>query len=203
MVSDQGGRLRNNAALSYTAPNSAVVTTQQPLQFPTMSETSALLDIAILSPADHPDHPYSSWPSLPPNPIGRLALLTPAITAAAARSSLLTGQRFSLDFSAYPSGASMHGRFEATHEVKRIDTRPHTLEEAKAQGVMYEPEFDCFVTLNTQGSTQWDYFLHYSYRYSGLFYGGLTADQVNSQNTGDFGVAGEWTFGGRELEGSC
>jgi hypothetical protein len=148
----------------------------------------SLLSVSHLS--QDPAHPYSSWPSIPPNPIGRLVLLTPSVTAAASKE-IITGKRFSLDQSVYPSGASLYGRLQGEHYVKRVDNGPKTREEAKAKGERYHACFDDFIHINTQGSTQWDYFLHFSYRESGLFYGGLDADDIEAQKTGDIGVAGE------------
>ncbi len=146
----------------------------------------------LCSPDTYPDHPYSSWPALKPSPRGRLELLTADITAAAARSEILTGKRFSLDHSLYPSGALLYGRVAATHKVKRVDGGPKTREEAASgKGRRYHPVFDDCVSFNTQGTTQWDYFMHYSYRNSGLFYGGLTADRIQSGQTGGIGVKGE------------
>ncbi|WVQ84190.1 hypothetical protein IAT38_006341 [Cryptococcus sp. DSM 104549] len=157
---------------------------------------ASLLSPSHLTPADHPTHPFSSWPSVPPHPLGRLVLLTPSITLAAAKSSLQTGQRFGLDWSIYPSGARMYARAHGRHWCERVDDGPRTEAEAKEKGEVWHPCFDDFLEFNTQSSTQWDYFLHYSYPGSGLFYSGLTEDKITKQDTGDIGVAAIAEAGG-------
>jgi hypothetical protein len=82
---------------------------------------------------------------------------------------------------------------QAEHRVERVDTLPKTKEETLAAGKIWAPHFDCFLHINTQSSTQWDYFMHYSYSTSGIFYGGLTPEKIIAQDTGDFGVAGKTT----------
>jgi hypothetical protein len=156
------------------------------------NSTSSLLDVSHLVSADDPDHPYSSWPSIPPNPIGRLALLTPEITSSAA-SSIRTGQRLSLDWPVYPSNVLLYGRKATVHTITQGGRGPKKLEDLK-EGRDYQPMFDDHVHLNTQGTTQWDYFLHFSYHGSGLFFGGLTAEDVAKEATGEFGIAGEFGF---------
>ena len=79
--------------------------------------TASLLSTSHLTPATDPDHPYSSWPSIPPSPLGRLVLLTPEVTAAAAKE-IKTGKRFPLDYAVYPSNRTFWGRLVTTHEVK-------------------------------------------------------------------------------------
>jgi hypothetical protein len=81
----------------------------------------------------------------------------------------------------------------AEHRVERVDTLPKTKEETVAAGKIWAPHFDCFLHINTQSSTQWDYFMHYSYSNSGIFYGGLTPEKIIAQDTGDFGSAGKTT----------
>jgi hypothetical protein len=158
---------------------------------PNMSDQiqASLLSLNHLTPSSDPSHPYSSWPSIPPNPLGRLALLTPPITKSAL-SSIQTGQRLSLDWPVYPSSCLLYGRQAATHTVKRVDGGPKS-KDGKEVVEGYQPIFDDFVHLNTQGSTQWDYFMHYSYPNSGLFFGGITAEDIESEKTGEIGVAGE------------
>ena len=56
---------------------------------------------------------------------------------------------------------------------------------------MWQPSNDDCIHINTQGSTQWDYFLHFSYANSGLFYGGITQEEIKLERTGDIGVAGQ------------
>ncbi|KAL7422347.1 hypothetical protein Q5752_002993 [Cryptotrichosporon argae] len=172
----------------------------------TAGDTSAqpsqddLLSLRHLTPYDDPAHPFSSWPSLPPTPLGRLALLTPAMTAAAT-SSILTGDRLSLNYPTYPSGALLYDRFAPTHTLVRCDRGPRTLIDAEAADTPFNPCFDDLVHLNTQGSTQWDYFMHFSYLRSGLFYGGLTAEQVEREDTGDYGVGAIEAVGGVQTRG--
>ena len=151
-----------------------------------------MFSLSSLTPRDHPTHPYSSWPAIPVSPIGRAVLVTPEVTVAAARESLKTGKRFALDHSVYPSGALVNARRQAgTHTFIRCDPGPKTREQAKSEGRAWEPAFDDAVAFNTQSSTQWDYFLHCSYYGSGLFYGGITAEQIEAEDTGGIGVAGE------------
>jgi hypothetical protein len=148
------------------------------------------LDISHLClPSEAPDHPWSSWPSIPPHPLGRLVLLTPEITAAAART-IISGSRFGLDYSITPSGARLGSRMAGEHRVGRVDSLPATKEETLVAGKVWMPCFDCFIHINTQSSTQWDYFMHYSYPNSGLFFGGLTMEKIAVEDTGDFGIAG-------------
>ncbi|WRT63651.1 uncharacterized protein IL334_000574 [Kwoniella shivajii] len=161
----------------------------------TRSTDSSLLSLDHLTPSDHPDHPYSSWPSLPANPIGRLVLLTPKVTKEAA-SLIASGKRFSLDWSVYPSGARMYSRACSTHRIARVDNRPLTKEIAEKEGKTFQPCFDDFIEINTQSSTQWDYFLHYSYPKSGFFYNGLTVDEIKSEQTGEIGIAAIARAGG-------
>jgi hypothetical protein len=148
-----------------------------------------LLSTAHLCSSSDPDHPYASWPSLRPDPLGRLVLLTPEITASAAKE-IKTGKRFALDHSVFPSGALLNGRIEASHQAIRVDGGPMSSAEAEEQGVTYQPMFDDIVHFNTQSSTQWDYFMHYSYPGSGEFYGGLSAHDVEAHRTGDVGIGG-------------
>ena len=149
----------------------------------------SLLSTSHLTPLDHPSHPLSGWPSIDPHPLGRLVLLTPEVTLSASKS-IITGKRFSLDRSIYPSDSLLHGRAPTTHTVERVDRGARTIEESGKTGTDYQPVFDCFVNLNTQSTTQWDYFMHYSYFGSGLFFGGLTAEKIQAEDTGDIGVGG-------------
>ena len=182
-----------------------------------MSNTD-LLSLSHLCPADHPTHAYSSWPSIPPHPIGRQVLITPEVTARAAKEEILTGKKFALDKMIYPSGGGLYSRMKPFHAVLRCDSGPYLAEDAdiyitedperqskrqktdSASGEkkksVYNPTFDDFVHFNTQTSTQWDYFLHFSYPGSGLFYAGLTAEKVACEDTGDIGVAAIARAGG-------
>lgn len=156
-----------------------------------MTMTESLLDISHLCvPEEAPDHPWSSWPSIPPHPLGRLVLITPEVTAAAAKT-ISVGTRFGLDWCIAPSRARVGTRMPAEHRVARIDTLPATKKETLEAGKVWAPHFDDFIHINTQSSTQWDYFMHYSYSNSGIFYGGLTPEQIIAQDTGNFGVAGK------------
>ncbi|WWC66897.1 uncharacterized protein I206_100804 [Kwoniella pini CBS 10737] len=174
--------------------------------------TTSLLSLSHLTPSSHPSHPFSSWPSIPPNPIGRLILLTPEITKNAMNECIKTGKRFSLDWSIYPSGARMYGRSCGKHVIKRVDKGPSTKNDSKSINLdnndleeieknTFHPCFDDFIEINTQGSTQWDYFLHYSYPKSGLFYGGLTEDKIKNEDTGDFGISAIAKVGGVQTRG--
>ncbi|WWC58056.1 uncharacterized protein I303_100591 [Kwoniella dejecticola CBS 10117] len=170
----------------------------------------SLLSLSHLTPSSDPSHPFSSWPSITPNPIGRLVLLTPEVTRNAISQCVQTGKRFSLDWSVYPSGARMYGRACGQHTIKRVDQGPSTKSEAESRNTgdrenadlaeikknTFHPCFDDFIEINTQSSTQWDYFLHYSYPHSGLFFGGLTEEQIRTEDTGDFGVAAIARAGG-------
>ena len=80
----------------------------------------------------------------------------------------MTGQRFSLDYTVYPSGARFYKRTAAnTHQPKRVDDGPKTLTDERPDGNRYHPAFDDILTINTQGTTQWDSFLCHSYYGSG------------------------------------
>jgi len=173
------------AGLSTERRASGVHTVLPRFSFP----MTDLLSTAHLCAPDDPDHPYASWPSLGSNPLGRLAILTPELTSTAAQE-IKTGKRFALDHPVYPSGALLNGRVGASHHVVRVGPTPGSREEAEAQGQTYQPMFDDIVQFNTQASTQWDYFMHYSYPGSGEFYGGLSAEDVQAHRTGEIGVGG-------------
>ncbi|KAI5476097.1 3-dehydroshikimate dehydratase [Pseudohyphozyma bogoriensis] len=147
-----------------------------------------ILPFSTLTPSDHPLHPYSNWTPgcAPPPPIGRLALLTPERVERAAREEIRTGKRISLDIPiSTNSPEEMLGRKRVERHVVRIDGGPSTSEESQTLGQVYQPVHDDVLTVNTQGTTQWDGFYHFSYPGSGLFYGGATTADVFAGNIND------------------
>ncbi|ORY27318.1 hypothetical protein BCR39DRAFT_538316 [Naematelia encephala] len=165
------------------------------------TEDTSTSPLSISHLSTSPDHPLSSWPSIPPSPRGRSVLLTPSIVSSASEN-IITGQRFALDWPVYPSVIPLYGRMKAEHTVKRVDPRPSkSKDEAEEKGEIWQPCFDDFVHINTQGTTQWDYFLHFSYPHSGLFYGGLTAQEILDEKTGEIGVAAIAKAGGIQTRG--
>ncbi|ODN97097.1 hypothetical protein I350_08077 [Cryptococcus amylolentus CBS 6273] len=129
---------------------------------------ASLLSSSHLTPIDHKSHPLSSWPSIKPNPIGRLSLLNPSITVAAAREGIQVGKSIPIDW-----------------PIKRKGYGDDEKQQTDENGTPWIVCYDEILTINTQASSQWDYFLHFSYPGSGVFYGGIKDQDILNRKTGD------------------
>ncbi|ODO01976.1 hypothetical protein L198_02707 [Cryptococcus wingfieldii CBS 7118] len=162
---------------------------------------ASLLSSSHLTPIDHKSHPLSSWPSIKPNPIGRLSLLNPSITVAAARECIQVGKSFPIDWPVYQSGTCLFERPCGQHEIKRRGYGDDEKQQTDENGTPWVVCYDEILTINTQASSQWDYFLHFSYPGSGVFYGGIKDQDILNRKTGDFCVAALAKAGGIQTRG--
>lgn len=113
--------------------------------------------------------------------LGRLNLLTPARTAAAAKL-IKSGERINLNLRADLPNPPVFGRETFTHKIKSL-----------GPGV-----YDDLYNLNTQSGSQWDGFRHVGKDHGGGFvwYNGLTEDEIHKssrcgmQAWADHGIVG-------------
>lgn len=104
----------------------------------------------------------AAWVWGPDDNLGRLNLLTPSRTAAAAKECIQTGESARLDLPLNVPAQPAFGRCVFEHRIKAIH-----------EGVAYDDEY----TLNTQSGTQWDGFRHVAHMATQAFYnGGKAAD---------------------------
>ncbi|KAK4959246.1 hypothetical protein LTR10_004048 [Elasticomyces elasticus] len=97
--------------------------------------------------------------------LGRLNLLTPARTAAAAKL-IKTGEVVNLDLAANLPDPPMYGRERFKHTIKPLG----------------ETGNDDLYEMNTQSGSQWDGFRHVGLKHDGksVFYNGITQDDINN-----------------------
>ena len=132
-----------------------------------------LLDLHSLSYDELPDR-RRVWPGAPGSReegLGRLALLTPNVVAAAASSSIRTGQRVSLNWDLTKLDIANFNRAPTQHHITSL---------------LGGAGFDDVYIFNPQQSSQWDGLRHFSSPYPAsetgpaqrLFYGGTTSAEI-------------------------
>ncbi|KAK7540347.1 hypothetical protein IWX49DRAFT_507229 [Phyllosticta citricarpa] len=130
--------------------------------------------------------PYRHWPHPPfsrAEGLGRLALLTPAVVAAAASSQIRTGRRVGLNWEMTKLECAAFGRRQARHHI-----------EGEGEGTV---AFDDVYEFNPQQSSQWDGLRHFSQPGDALqgedpqarfFYGGTTAAEILDRSSDRIGI---------------
>lgn len=94
--------------------------------------------------------------------LGTLNLLTPEVTAAAAKE-IKDGVRISVDWPLNSMSVPCFGRSCLEHTISKKGERTVN---------------DDILTLNTQSSSQWDGFRHYGYQKEKVYYNGITQEDV-------------------------
>ncbi|CAG9989289.1 unnamed protein product [Clonostachys byssicola] len=102
----------------------------------------------------------------PDDQLGMLNLLTPEVTAAAARE-IVDGGRVSVNLPLGHLTPPCFGRAPLEHKIWQKTPRI---------------VFDDSLSINTQSSSQWDGFRHYGFQKEGLFYNGKTPDDIRNSD---------------------
>ncbi|KJR87257.1 uncharacterized protein SPSK_01746 [Sporothrix schenckii 1099-18] len=136
---------------------------------PASASSTTPIDLHSLAYDDLPDK-RRVWPGAPGSReegLGRLCLLTPDVVAAAAASSIRTGQRVALNWDLTKLDVANFNRAPTQHHITSL---------------LGGAGFDDVYIFNPQQSSQWDGLRHFSSPYPGadqrLFYGGVTASDI-------------------------
>lgn len=130
-------------------------------------------------PLDKSGPPGNAWGLYGPSDVlGALNLLTPETVAAAARETIRTGERVSLDWPldkpSYPSFGRPPVEWRMVNKRSAAGERRHVNDDV--------------LRFNTQGSSQWDGFRHFGYQKAGRYYGGRTQEDI--EGSGVIGIDG-------------
>ena len=115
------------------------------------------------------DPPFSAWGLYGlDDELGSLNLLTEETVVDASRE-IVRGKRIGLNLPLTVPSPATHNRMGFKHQILRKHPRN---------------VHDDIIEMNTQCSTQWDGFRHYGYQQEGLYYNGVTNNEISGAESG-------------------